>query len=49
MKPQDMLLRFLAGEIDVATFEKILYNDNGAVYVFLDEESGEIKTVKQFY
>ena len=34
------------GQLDL---KSELFHDNGAVYVFLNEESGEIETIKQFY
>jgi len=37
---------FFVGQVDL---KHSSFHDNGAVYVFLDTKSGEIKTVQQFY
>jgi len=37
---------FFVGQVEL---KHDSFHDNGAVYIFLDTESGEIKTVQQFY
>lgn len=37
---------FFVGQLDL---KNELFHDNGAIYVFINEETGEIETIKQFY